>query len=119
MAKASKTKPKSKTKTKTVRRTASPRQDVLDDRFVPQKAQEILARKNFDGTVAIMHLENDEHFFTIDGIAADAWKLIDGKSTLSKIRAQLVKKHKPPLDRITKDLKILIKTLQKEKLLQK
>jgi hypothetical protein len=119
MAKASRPKPKTKTKTKTVRRATSPRQDLLSDGFVPKKAQEILARKNFDGTVAIMHLENDEHFFTIDGIAADAWKLIDGKTSLSKIRAQLVKKHKPPLDRLAKDLRVLIKTLQKEKLLQK
>ncbi|MGZ3708528.1 MAG: hypothetical protein ACXWPM_06895, partial [Bdellovibrionota bacterium] len=55
---------------------------------VPHLEKSVLSRKNADGTIAIMRLENDEFFFTLDGIAAEIWGLIDGKRSFDKIESQ-------------------------------
>ena len=98
--------------------TPSKSQEATKENAKPRIQPDVLARKNADGTVAVMRLDNDECFFTIDGIAADVWLLIDGKSTLSSIKERLIKKHSVPVQRFEKDFANFIKQLKKEKLIE-
>ena len=88
-------------------------------KIILMKEKNTLSRKNSDGTVAIMNLNNDQYFFTLDGIAAELWMRIDNKSTLEKISAELIKKYSPPLPKFHRDVTKLIQGLRKEKLISK
>ncbi len=66
--------------------------------------------------MAIMRLEDDEFFFVLDGIAAEFWNLIDGKTSLSKIKKKVSDKHEPPVTKFEKDVAKLVTDLKKEKL---
>jgi hypothetical protein len=105
-------KPKGK---KTLSKTnASPRTAGASE--VLKIDKDVLTRKNGDGSVAVMRLDNDEYFFTCDGLAAEIWNAIDGRSSIEAIQVKLQKKYSPPQARFKKDLTNLIRKLKKERL---
>lgn len=83
-----------------------------------QLERDLLARRNNDGSVAIMQLNNDEFFFVLDGIAAEFWVLIDGATSLTSIKERLVRKHKPPAAQFEKDVAQLVTDLKTERLVR-
>lgn len=94
---------------------ASPKKTLS---LVPKLPLEVLARKNFDGTISIMRLDNDEFFYSLDGVAAEAWQMFDGKTSCEKIVAKLATKHKVSPAMVGKNMTDLIKRLHKEKLIE-
>lgn len=88
------------------------------DSAVPKREKDVLARSNSDGTVAVMRLDNDEYFYTIDGLAAQIWLLIDGTRSLSEIKSSVISKHSPPTARFEKDFSSFINMLQSERLIR-
>lgn len=84
-------------------------------RLVLQKSPSTLARKNADGNWSILHIETDDFFYTIDGIAGQVWEMIDGKLSVEEIGERLEKKLKLP-PKFKKDLEKLVKDLLKEQL---
>ncbi|MBI3557785.1 MAG: PqqD family protein [Deltaproteobacteria bacterium] len=83
-----------------------------------QRAKDVLSRRNVDGTVAIMRLADDQHFFTIEGVAAEVWLMIDGQASINQIKETIMRKHKPSEARLDRNLSKLIKGLLKEKLIR-
>lgn len=79
------------------KKTVKKRKPRLDLSFVPRAAQDILVRKNQNGTVSIIKIEDEENFYHIDGMAAEAWMLIDGRKPLKKIYDRLAAKHSPSI----------------------
>ena len=88
-----------------------------NDDYVPVRARDILARKNSDGSVAILRLDNDQHFFLIDGLAAEIWNGINGKTPLRAITKKIAGEHNPPVAKFESDTRKLIKSLQKAHLI--
>jgi hypothetical protein len=84
---------------------------------VPKKSSSVISRRNPDGTFALMHLEQEEHLFSLDGIAAEFWDLMDSRRSLEQIKRLLIQKHSPPLKRFELDLSKLIKSLRKADLI--
>lgn len=84
----------------------------------PERADELLERDNADGTVAVMRLGDEEHFYTIDGVAAEVWKLIDGNTSVDDIRKNIIERFNPPEDRFETDLAEFLGELQKKKLIR-
>jgi hypothetical protein len=84
----------------------------------PKKSKDILIRKNSDGTITAMRLDNDRYFVRLDGIAAELWSMIDGRTSLEKIKEKIIQRHQPPLRRFESDVKRLMKNLVREKLLK-
>jgi len=84
---------------------------------VLKRSPKLISRKNNDGTVAVMSIESDDCIFSLDGIAAEFWMLIDGKRSVEKICKDLIKKHDPPLARFEKDVQKLIKSLRDARLI--
>jgi hypothetical protein len=97
-----------KTKSPAARRPAS--DPVL------RRAPQVIARKNADGTVGVMRLEDESHYFVLDKIAAEFWEMINGKRTLGAIRDALAKRHRPP-PRFERDVDQLVQQLKKNRLL--
>lgn len=80
---------------------------------------EVISRSNPDRTVTIMRFDDDEHFFVLDGIAAELWSMIDGKRSLERIKDALIQKHRPPRERFARDVANLIRSLMREQLVRK
>ena len=110
MAKNTKGKPQS---------AQSPKSSQLKDKldFIPEPSKQVLSRMNKDGSVAIIRLDSDQYFYTLDGVSAEVWSSMDGKKTLARIVASLIKKHGLPEERFVKDVNKLISDLRKERLL--
>jgi hypothetical protein len=87
--------------------------------FVPVRNRDALFRKNPDGTLAILRLDNDEYYYTINGLAAEVWLMIDGKSSVEAISKKIVAKHSVPLARFQNDVHKLLQSLVKERLIEK
>lgn len=85
--------------------------------FVPDRSKQVLARTNSDGSVAIIRLDSDQYFFTLEGISAEVWNRINGKTSVSKITETMLKKHGYPGVRFTKDVLKLVSDLRKERLI--
>ena len=88
------------------------RTDKTEDRVL-KVSKDVFWRKNFDGTVAILPLDNDECFYTVDAVAAEFWLLVDGKRTVTKIKQLLCKKHKTAEGYFDKDVAKLLADLKK------
>lgn len=58
-----------------------------------QASKELIARKNQDGTVIIMKLDESTHFYKIDGIAAEVWENLVQRSTMSELLQAVKNKH--------------------------
>ena len=86
--------------------------------MVPVRTSQVLARTNSDGSVAIIRLDSDRFFFTLDGISAEFWNQIDGKTRAIAIAESMIKKHDLPSARFLKDINKLLSDLLKEKLIQ-
>ena len=86
----------------------------VDD--IPSIRREVLWRKNKDGTVAVMKIDDDQYFYQIDGLAAQIWLQIDSKKSIAKIKDIMVNKFKLPPGKFKKDLWVFFQELQKEQL---
>jgi hypothetical protein len=84
---------------------------------IPKSSPTIISRKNIDGTVSVLRLDNDRYFFAISGMAVEVWRAIDGKSTVQEIEEKVRKKHKGLPQRFRKDVQQFIKNLKREKLI--
>jgi hypothetical protein len=63
-------------------------------------------------------LDNDQYFYSIDGLAAEIWAGIDGKTSLNEIAKKVATKHKPPASKFEDDTKKFVQSLKKERLIQ-
>lgn len=82
-----KTSPKSKAKT-----SSSAKSGKVNLQSVIAKKMDLLVRREADNSVIVLNLESNR-IFQIDGVAIEAWEMIDGKRKLSAISEALMKKH--------------------------
>lgn len=80
-----------------------------------ETSSDIVTRRKESGEFLIVGLNDDDHYFSIDGIAADVWEGLEKKEKLDKILAKLKKKY--PKDDVEKDVEKFIKSLIKNKLI--
>lgn len=76
----------------------------IDEKAVFEIAKDIVSRKNQDGTVVLMRMDDSELFYKIDGIAAEIFSLIDGKKNFRDIAENAFKKYAGNEDRLQKDI---------------
>lgn len=55
---------------------------------VPIKSQDVISRQQGD-VVNVIHLQNPDEIYDIDGLAARAWELIDGVKNISEISLEI------------------------------
>ncbi len=87
------------------------------DSVIPALQESIISRVNPDKTVSIISLELDDFCYSLDGVAAEFWTLIDGKRSLKVIKSSITKKHSPPKEQFEADVSRLLEVLEKENLI--
>ena len=83
-----------------------------------RRSDRTMSRKAQDGSIAIMHGDNEADFFSIDGLAAEFWCLLDGKASLSRLQEQLALQHRVEVSELAEPVKELIRELIQEKLIE-
>ncbi len=114
-------KPSRKAAAKPAKRKKTTARKPRDDRWLSRtlvRSANALSRQNPDGSVSVMHLENETYMLKIDGIAAEVWQLIDGKTPLSSICEKLIEKHEAPEKLLKADLRRFVAHLERENLLE-
>lgn len=71
-----------------------------------------------NGLLAVMPSGVRDHFFTLDGVAAECFVLFDGKKSLEQIAKKVAAKIKVPQDVVLMDLMKLTNDLLKAKLVE-
>ncbi|MBT3583769.1 MAG: PqqD family protein [Halobacteriovoraceae bacterium] len=67
-------------------------------------AEDIISRKNQDGSVVLMKMNDSELFYKIDGIAAEVWHQIEASVSLKDIMSELTSKHQCPENELAADV---------------
>lgn len=75
-----------------------------DETSVFEVSKDIVSRRNQDGTVVLMRMDDSELFYKIDGIAAEVFSLIDGKKNFLALVESVFKNHAGHEDRLQKDI---------------
>lgn len=74
--------------------------------------EEIVSRKNENGSVILMKMDNSDVFFKIDGIAADIYKNLEKGQKISEIYSDLTEKFPGKEEQITKDINSLVQKMR-------
>lgn len=59
--------------------------ELLDEKLVFEKIDDIVCRNNEDGSIVVLRIDSGDEFFKIEGVASEAFELIDSKRTLGEI----------------------------------
>ena len=89
----------------------------LDDGF--EASKEVIGRKNQDGTVVLMKLDESNLFFKIDGIAAAVWSEMTTKKTAKELIQTFSDRYKSHIEQLEKDIPALLSDLLARKLVVK
>jgi hypothetical protein len=94
------------------------RVSAVQNESVFKVSTDVFWKKNLDGTVAVLPLQSDECFYTLDAIAAEFWTLLDGKRSVADIKQKLAKKHKISIDYFDKEITQLLAEMKKLQIIQ-
>ncbi len=106
-----------KKKSKSVGAKMKPKVGFKGD-VIFKKSPQILSRSVDDRTIAVVHLERHDLYFTIDEMAADCFEHFDGKTNLAKILNKLEIKYKADSKFLEKETQKFLTQLMNEKLIQ-
>lgn len=87
--------------------------------WVLEKSPRVISRMKPDGSVVVLHLENNKHFFNLTGFSAVFWKSLNGKSSVEQIASRLLKASGLSAAVVERGVKRLVAELLKAKLVVK
>lgn len=79
--------------------------------------EDIHKQENKDGTLSLLKLSLNEHFFVADGIAADICRKVDGKTNLQQIILSLGYQKSEMDETFEGQLVSLVSELKKEQII--
>lgn len=79
---------------------------------------DIVSRKNQDGTVVIMKMDDSNNFFKIDGVAAIVWDGFATKKPLADIKKNIHDNYNVTDTQLNQDIDKLIKVLLEKQLIE-
>lgn len=86
-------------------------QAKIEDNKVFEVQEDIVSRKNQDGTVVLMKMDDSEMFYKIDGVAASVWKAIEEKKEVGAIKTEIVGEFNVSPDQVNTDVESFINDL--------
>ena len=84
----------------------------------PARKPGLLVRRTQDGHVYVMTPEVSDHYFAIQGVAAELWADFDGKTTVAEHVKKLAQAYpRMPRARLEQDVSLFLKELRGEGLI--
>lgn len=79
--------------------------------------EDIVCRKNQDGTIVIMKMDDSDLFYKIDGIAAEIWLRLEKKEVIRDIFSAIMDDYDVAEEKLKEDMLIFLKDLLKNELI--
>lgn len=80
--------------------------------------ENIVTRKNDNGSVILMKMDDSDNFYKIEGVASFIWReAVDNCRSIGEIFDQIIKTHDVEPAQLDKDIKKLIDDLQSNQLI--
>jgi hypothetical protein len=80
--------------------------------------EDIVSRKNQDGTVVLMKMDDSEIFYKIDGVAASVWKLLEAQKNIGTIKSELLEEFNVTEDQLSADIESFVGDLINKNILK-
>ncbi|WP_127718496.1 PqqD family protein [Halobacteriovorax sp. HLS] len=81
--------------------------------------EDIVSRKNENGSIILMKMDDSDVFFRVDGIAADIYKGIEGGKKLTEVYSDLCNRFPENKDQLASDIDSFLEKLDSLSLLCK
>lgn len=75
--------------------------------------EQLVCRKNQDGTVILMRMDESSNFYKITGVATEVWEKLQNKVSLENIYTELSEKYSVSKKQIIEDTENFIADLVK------
>ena len=82
-----------------------------------QLAQDIVVRKNNDGTIIVMIMDDSNLFYKVDGVAAEVFSLLEQEKSYGEVIDLLSNKHSVSTELLKKDSFTFLKDLERLEML--
>lgn len=103
--------------TKKIEKKPAKKKAQLGLQSILQKKSDLLIRREVDNSIIVLNLESNR-IFQIDGVAIEAWEMIDGKRKVSAISRALKEKHDWSESETNQLVLSFCETLQKQDLVE-
>lgn len=80
-------------------------------------AEDVLQRKNPDGSIIVMSIKDEDIFYKVKGVAAEVFASLDGKKQIGQIIEQIQPNYDVTTQQIAKDSETFLKKLLELKLI--
>jgi hypothetical protein len=84
-----------------------------DESVLKHNENNIVFRRNKDGSILITHLNNDNKFYKINGVAAELWVKLDGGQSLKTILEAILEDYEVEASKLYEDSEKCLKELLK------
>lgn len=81
-------------------------------------SDDTVARKNQDGTVVVMKMDDSNIFYKIDGVASEVWKLMIDGLTPEQIKTKILAEFDCTEDQVNEDVTKFMQELLDRKLIE-
>jgi len=82
-----------------------------------QVSKQVIARRNQDGTVIIMRMDDSSFFYKIDGIAAQVWTALVSRKTVTELNEHFVSQYPEFRNQLQQDIPAFVAELKQKNLL--
>ncbi len=95
-------------------------QEMKNEKLTPsvivEALKDVVSRKNQDGTVVLMKLDDSNVFFKIDGIAAQVWEELSNKQSVGELVKKFQEKYPKHADKVESDIDSFLRGLVEKSL---
>jgi hypothetical protein len=85
---------------------------------VYKSSDDTVARKNQDGTIVVMKMDDSNIFYKIDGVASEVWKLMVDGLTPEQIKAKILNDFSCTQEQVDQDVATFMQELLDRKLIE-
>ena len=75
--------------------------------------EELVCRKNQDGTIVLMKMDESDNFYKVNGVATEVWELLQNNVAVDEIYNLLTDKYDVTREKIVEDTENFIADLLK------
>ncbi|MCC6278506.1 MAG: PqqD family protein [Oligoflexia bacterium] len=85
--------------------------------IIPIRAPDAITRRHATGVLNVFRISKQDVVYDLDGVAAQVWLRIDGRTTAEEIVSMLLKKYYVSRSRLSKDITRLLLELKVSRLI--
>ena len=86
--------------------------------IIPSLQDNIISKRNIDGDLIILSLDQDDQFYKLNGVSSEIWESIDDEKSWAQILAPVLSIYEVTEKQLNEDMSQFVEDLKKYSLLQ-